>query len=145
MTKSLRYLLDVNLLIALLDESHVHHELAKKWLKSPGLEWTICPFSEAGFLRHMSRPKTGGFSVEEATAMLASFIQQVGYRYEPLDADWRKLTHPFSKRILGHKQITDAYLLGLAIQKGLILVTFDKGILHMAGEHGQHVLLLPSS
>ena len=80
--------------------------------------------------------------MEEASTMLARFSEETGYHYQPMTVDWRTLSRPFSKRLFGHNQITDAYLLGLALHEGLILVTFDKAILHLAGEHVHHVLLL---
>jgi hypothetical protein len=49
---------------------------------------------------------------------------------------------PFFNRLHGHKQVTDAYLLGHAVLDGLVLATFDGGILHLAGEHSQHVHVL---
>jgi predicted nucleic acid-binding protein len=56
---------------------------------------------------------------------------------------WGTLTAPFSARIVGHQQVTDAYLLGLAIKEGGVLVTFDRGIDYLAGEEfSEHVLLL---
>lgn len=142
MTKVRRHLLDVNFLVALLDEDHVHHETATEWFRTPGRDWVLCAFTEAGLLRYMTRPKSGETSMHEATAMLARLAQQPGYHYQQISADWQTLSGRFSSRLFGHRQITDAYLLGLATHEGLILVTFDKGILHLAGELRTHVLLL---
>jgi predicted nucleic acid-binding protein len=52
------------------------------------------------------------------------------------------LTRRFARRLHGHNQVTDACLLGLAIREGLVLTTFDKALLHLAGEHKKHVLVL---
>lgn len=145
LSKALRYLLDVNVLIALLDEDHVYHGPVSKWFHSAGLQWAICAFTEAGLLRHMTRPKIGDMEMEDAVAMLRRFTENPGYDYVPISADWQTLTEPFSTRLHGHNQITDAYLLGLALREGLVLVTLDKGILHMAGKHREHVLLLGGS
>lgn len=142
MAKSPRHLLDVNVLVALLDEDHIHHKTVLEWFYTRGRQWAICPFTEAGLMRHMTRPKIGDMSMEEATAMVAHLAQEPGYHYQPISADWQTLCRPFFKRLFGHKQITDAYLLGLAVHEGLILVTFDKAILHLAGEHSRHVLVL---
>lgn len=130
--------------MALLDEDHTHHSSAVSWFRTPKLEWAVCPLSEAGLLRYMLRPNTGGLSMAEATAMLARLAQVPGYHYQPITADWQTLCGPMATRVFGHNQVTDAYLLGLAIQQGLILVTFDRGLLHLAGEYGKHVLLLKS-
>lgn len=62
--------------------------------------------------------------------------------YQPISADWQTLTAPITKRLHGHNQVTDAYLLGLALREGMVLVTLDRALLHLAGEHRDHVLLL---
>jgi hypothetical protein len=56
---------------------------------------------------------------------------------------WVDLTVPFAHRILGHQQVSDAYLLGLAIKENGVLVTFDRGIKYLAGsEFSQNLLVL---
>ncbi len=139
------HLLDVNVLVALLDADHIHNRIVEKWFDTPGLEWALCAFTEAGVLRFFTRPKTGDLSMEQAAAMLRSLKQQAGYRYQPITADWHTLTEPFSKRIHGHNQVTDASLLGLAVREGLVLTTFDKALEHLAGQHRKHVLVLEST
>jgi toxin-antitoxin system PIN domain toxin len=137
------YLLDVNVLVALLTENHADHQLVTAWFNTPLLQWAICPFTEAGFLRNATAPRPGQINMSEATALLARMAQHPGYRYLPITTAWHTLCNPFFARLYGTKQVTDAYLLGLAVQAGLVLVTRDKGILHLAGkEHGKHVLLL---
>jgi len=140
--KAPRFLLDVNVLVALLDEDHAHHRLVSEWFDTPGLLWAVCSFTEAGFLRYMTRPKLGEVSMEEASAMLARLEQEPGYQYQSISTDWQTLCGIFFKRLFGHKQITDAYLLGVAVREGLVLATFDRAILHLAGEYGKHVYLL---
>lgn len=144
MPKAPRYLLDVNVLIALLDEEHIHHSVVAEWFDTPGLQWALCPFTEAGLLRHMTRPNIGDLSMEEATAMLAQLARQPGYHYQPISADWPTLCGDFFKRIFGHRQITDAYLLGLAVREGMVLATFDRAVLFLAGERTKSVLILPA-
>lgn len=79
----------------------------------------------------------------EATKILRYLAKHPGYRYVPIHADWQTLCSPFFTRLYGTKQVTDAYLLGLAVQSGLVLVTMDKAILHLAGaEYRQHVQVL---
>ncbi|WP_049781044.1 TA system VapC family ribonuclease toxin [Terriglobus saanensis] len=137
------YLLDVNVFVALLSEDHTHHQLVTAWFNTPSLLWAICPFTEAGFLRNATAPRPGQITMTEATAVLARMAQVPGYHYLPITADWRSLCSPFSTRLYGTKQVTDAYLLGLAVREDLVLVTMDKGILHLAGnEYSAHVLLL---
>jgi predicted nucleic acid-binding protein len=138
-----RYLLDVNVLIALTELKHVHFGIAMKWFGAPGLDWGLCAFSEAGFLRVAMNPKLGSYSLEEATNVLTSLINRPGYRYWPIEANWTSITAPFKGRIFGHQQITDAYLLGLAVKEGGVLVTLDKAIRSMAGPNlSKHVLVL---
>ena len=136
------HLLDVNVVLALLDQRHAHHRNAEEWFASSGLQWVLCAFTEAGVLRFFTRPKTGGLSMEQVTAMLNRLKQRPGYHFQPIAADWHTLTAPFAKRLHGHNQVTDAYLLGLAIQQDLVLTTFDKALLHLAGEHTGHLLVL---
>ena len=143
MSKAPRYLLDVNVFLALVSENHIHHQLVTMWFNTPGLRWAICPFTEAGFLRNATAPRSGQITMSEATAVLARMAQEPGYHYLPIAADWQTLCSPFFTRLYGTKQVTDAYLLGLALREGLVLVTMDKAIMHLAGnEHSKHVLLL---
>jgi uncharacterized protein len=134
------HLVDVNVLIARLFESHEHHRSAVEWFGARGLQWALCPWTEAGFLRYATRPDR--LSMGEATAILDELARHPGYHYHPIAHNWRTLTKPFSQRLHGHKQITDAYLLGQAIHDKLILTTFDQRILHLAGEHSQYVRVL---
>jgi toxin-antitoxin system PIN domain toxin len=144
LSKTPRYLLDVNVLVALTARSHVHHRLVKEWFyASPTLRWDICAFTEAGFLRNATAPRSGQITMSEATEILKHLAQHPGYRYLPIDVDWQTLCSPFFPRLYGTKQVTDAYLLGLAVREGLVLVTMDKAIIHLAGtEHSKHVLVL---
>jgi hypothetical protein len=138
-----RYLLDVNVLVALTDEDHVHHKLAAKWLDGArDSEWGVCAFTEAGFLRVATNPKAGAHTVEEATAVLASLAGQPSYKFWPISDGWVDLVAPFHDRVFGHQQITDAYLLGLAVKENGVLVTMDKAIKVLAGKYGRHVLVL---
>ncbi len=139
-----RYLLDVNLLLALTSQDHVHHGLVRRWFyASPDLPWAVCAFTEAGFLRNATAPRPGQIAMGEAAAILQALTRHPGYRYQAITADWQTLCGPFSQRLYGSKQVTDAYLLGLAVREGLVLATMDKAIPHLAGEqYGTHVLLL---
>ena len=143
LSKAPRYLLDVNVFLALVSENHIHHQLVTTWFNTPGLRWAICPFTEAGFLRNATAPRSGQITMSEATAVLARMAQQPGYHYLPIAAGWQTLCSPFFTRLYGTKQVTDAYLLGLALREGLVLVTMEKAIMHLAGkEYSKHVLLL---
>jgi toxin-antitoxin system PIN domain toxin len=139
-----KYLVDVNLLIALADQGHIHYQTATNWLDAMGDEvWGACAFSQAGFLRIMTNARLGGYSVRDATKVLLSLSQHPGYRFWPIADDWATLAAPFIDRVFGHQQITDAYLLGLAIKEGGVLVTMDTAIKYLAGtRYSQNVLVL---
>jgi toxin-antitoxin system PIN domain toxin len=140
----LKYLADVNVLIALTDENHVHHAKAMQWLDGCGPhDWGVCALTGAGLLRLLTNPKVGVLSVGEATDVMAALFDHPGYRFWPISDDWATLAAPFLERVFGHQQITDAYLLGLAIKEGGVLVTMDAAILYLAGtRYSKNVLVL---
>jgi uncharacterized protein len=139
-------LLDLNVLIALTDETHQHHHQTKKWMRTlKGESWGVCPLTESGYLRITTTPRmhSGNRMLKDSLAVLQDLMGQPGYRYWPITESWAVLTAPFAPRITGHRQITDAYLLGLAIKENGVLVTFDRGIKYMAGpEFSRNVLVL---
>jgi toxin-antitoxin system PIN domain toxin len=139
-------LLDLNVLIALTDPEHKHHQKARNWLTSSGRgRLGICPLTEAGFLRVTTNPafRTSPRTLEQAIAILQVLKGRDDYWYCAIDKSWVALTARFASRIRGHQQVTDAYLLGLAIKESCALVTFDQGIQYMAGaEFRQNVLLI---
>lgn len=140
----LKYLADLNVLIALTDENHVHFAKAMQWLDGTGYcDWGVCALTGSGLLRLLTNPKVGSLSIEVASEVLASLIDHPGYRFWPINDDWATLAAPFIERVFGHQQITDAYLLGLAVKEDGILVTLDKTIKYLAGkEHSRNVLVL---
>jgi toxin-antitoxin system PIN domain toxin len=134
----------VNVLVALLDETHVHNQSVNSWFASPGRDWGVCAVAEMGFVRLITNPKLPyAESVEAARMALADLVNRPGYRYWPITATWVSLVAPFRERVFGHQQVTDALLLGLAIQAGGVLVTMDKGVRALAGAQlSRHVLVL---
>lgn len=143
-----RNLLDLNVLIALTDSGHRHHQDARNWFASSGKDnWGICPLTEAGFVRVTANPAmhAGTRTLEQSIAILQAFKAHPGYHFWPITESWVTLTAPFAARISGHQQTTDAYLLGLAIKENGVLVTFDRGLRYLAGaEYSQNLLLLES-
>jgi len=139
-------LLDLNVLIALTVPGHEHHRKAQQCFVSSGREdLGICPLTEAGFLRVTTNPafRPGPYTLDQAIAILQALKGHPAYRYWEIKESWVTLTAPFATRILGHQQVTDAYLLGLAIKEDLVLVTFDAGIRHLAGaEYSKNLLVL---
>lgn len=137
-------LLDLNVLIALSDPEHKHHQKARNWFTSSSRgNWALCPLTEAGFLRVTTNPafRPGPRTLEQAIAILQTLKGICDYC--PIDESWVTLTARFASRIRGHQQVTDAYLLGLAIRESRVLVTFDRGFQLMAGdEFRDNVLVL---
>jgi toxin-antitoxin system PIN domain toxin len=135
----------VNVLIALLEPGHGFFQKAQQWFRSSGKDnWGVCPLTEIGFVRITTNPSffPGPRTHEEATSILAKLADRPGYRYWPITESWTSLTSAFADRITGHQQVTDAYLLGLAIKENGVLVTFDRGIKYMAGAEFRDNLLV---
>ncbi|MGA2572166.1 MAG: TA system VapC family ribonuclease toxin [Terracidiphilus sp.] len=136
----------MNVLIALSEPAHRHFRRAQEWLNSSGKDnWGVCPITEAGFVRVTTNPAFRPIprTREQATAILTDLAMRPGYRYWPMTESWVTLTAPFADRIFGHQQVTDAYLLGLAIKEDGVLVTFDRGLRYMAGpEFSKNLLIL---
>jgi toxin-antitoxin system PIN domain toxin len=143
-----RYLLDLNALIAFGDPDHEHHKAIQEWFIASGnADWGVCPLTEAGFVRVTTNPgyRPVARTIAQATAILADFARHPGYRYWAISDKWAVLTAPFSARLLGHQQVTDAYLLGLAVKGKGVLVTFDRGIRYLAGaDYSRNLLVLES-
>ena len=143
---SKRFLLDVNVLVALTSREHEHYRRANDWFNSLGkAEWGVTPLTEAGYMRLTTNPRTspGAGDFTRAIAVLVHLTRKPGYCIWPNTESWAKLTAPFADRIFGHQQVTDAYLLGLAINENGVLVTFDRGLRYMAGaEFRKNILVL---
>jgi len=139
----MKYLLDVNVLIALTQPEHIHFNTVTNWFDTPGRDWGICALSESGFLRLSTNPSVGKLTLDDATAILATLTSHPGYRYWPIASNWSSLTAPFAHRVYGHQQINYAYLLGLAIKENGVLVTLDRAFRQMAApKYSKNVLLL---
>ncbi len=124
-----RVLLDVNVLIALMDPDHVAHDRAHAWA-SQGLAggWATCALTQNGFVRVMSQPGyPSPVSPTAAVALLAGATQDSRHEFWSCDIEF---TGPpiVSERLLGHRQITDTYLLALAVTRGGALATLDSRI-----------------
>ncbi|MBX3029541.1 MAG: VapC toxin family PIN domain ribonuclease [Chloroflexi bacterium] len=123
------YLLDVNVLLALSDPQHIHHDLAHDWFAVQGrAAWATCPITENAFVRITSHPtypsRPGEASV--VLALLREMCAVDGHRFWADDLSIR--TALASDGALTHAQVTDVYLLGLAIANGGRLATFDRRI-----------------
>ena len=127
----MRSLLDVNVLIALLDSKHDFHEKAHLWHQQPeNAEWASCPLTQNAVLRIMSQPgyDVRGISIDVVFGLLRDLTDSPQHIFWPDDIsllDGRRFDLGFA---LGHRQLTDIYLLGLAFNNGARLVSFDSRI-----------------
>ncbi|OGV62953.1 MAG: hypothetical protein A2498_05745 [Lentisphaerae bacterium RIFOXYC12_FULL_60_16] len=133
-------LLDVNLLIALAWPSHIHHRDAQAWFsRSAAGGWATCPLTQCAFVRISANRKIIPEAVtpREALTLLGKMISLETHSF------WKDDLTVLDKHIpaallVGHRQITDAYLLGLALHHDGQLVTFDGGILDLLPSNSSH-------
>jgi toxin-antitoxin system PIN domain toxin len=133
-------LLDVNALVALAWNRHVHHGAVTAWFDdSPDRAWATCPITEAGFVRVSSNPAaiSAAVAVETARSLLSALRDVGGHRFLGNDVS---MTDDDMPPIGGHRQVTDALLLTVARRHGVPLVTFDAGLAALA--RGTEVELL---
>jgi len=132
------FLLDVNVLVALFWRSHIHFRTANRWLmENRHAGFRTCPITQAGFVRITSNPRYSAdrMTVAEAQGALHSLLIQPEHEFWPDSlplADAIEHSGPIS----GHQQITDAYLVALAIANGGTLATFDRVALSLTGAKG---------
>lgn len=126
----MRSLLDVNVLIALLQPDHAHHAAAQQWWTENRQEgWATCPLTQNGFLRIVSQPKyPRPITVAEALELLAEDVADTNHQFWPDDISLLDTVLFRRDRMLGPKQLTDIYLLALAVKHGGRLATFDRAI-----------------
>ena len=125
------YLLDTNVLVALLWPSHAEHDLAAKWFaRRRGKGWASCPLTEAGFVRIVSNPAFSRDAVtpREAASLLAANTSAGDHVFWPDELPFAGAAAFAGPRLVGHQQVTDAYLLGLALRRDGGLATLDKAI-----------------
>jgi toxin-antitoxin system PIN domain toxin len=141
-----QFLLDVNVLIALVRRRHEHHTKVRRWFgETAAKHWVTCPLTEAGFVRIASNPRftEPALDVSEVLAMLAELTGLPGHEFWPIDLSFTEAVSGFEERFFGHQQVTDTYLLALAVRNQGKLVTLDRGAATIAGErYNGHVVLL---
>ena len=127
-------LLDVNVLVALLWPAQESHAKVHSWFNRRSSEgWATCPLTQAAFVRIVSNPAFSPSAVSPGEAMqaLKKSLAHPKHEYWPADVSYVEAIEPFGSQIVGHKQVSDAYLLGLAIHHGGSLVTMDRGIVEL--------------
>jgi toxin-antitoxin system PIN domain toxin len=131
---------DVNALVALAWDSHVHHTRMRTWfVESSAQGWATCPLTESGFVRVSSNPTVlpSAIGVEAARAVLTALRSVNGHSFLTDDVSLGDSDVP---TMVGYRQVTDAHLLTLARRRGVRVVTFDAG-LHVLAQ-GRDVELL---
>jgi len=137
---------DVNVLIALSWCNHIHHTRARRWFADHKNEsFATCPITESGFVRLSMNPNVVGEAVtfENALSALKIYMGLPNHRFWPADGDYISVVKDLP--VVGYRQTTGAYLLGLAIKNRGRLVTFDRKIEELT--HGrkdlkQHIFLI---
>jgi len=126
----MRALLDVNVLIALLDSDHASHNSAiSRFTKHAREGWASCPITQNGCIRVMSNPGyPNPLPVQAVIARLADACHQDIHEFWPDEVSLLDSDMVDSTRIHGPRQLTDIYLLALAVQHKGRLVTFDTSI-----------------
>lgn len=139
------YLLDVNVLIALVDSAHVQHEVAHAWFAQVGKRsFATCPITENGLLRivgHPRYPNCPGSPAAVAPILLA-LRALPGHRFWPDTISMLDPSHIDVARLSSHSQVTDSYLLALAQSRGGRLASLDRRLVTDAVLGGQGVLAL---
>jgi uncharacterized protein len=130
-------LLDVNVLIALLWPPHEAHARAQRWFAQNARHgWATCAMTQAGFVRIVSNPifSRRAVSPRDALEVLSGSLQHPAHHFWTEDIGMTEGLAHFGRRLLGHQQVTDAYLLGLAIQKKGRLATLDASLSSLLSE-----------
>ena len=123
-------LLDVNVLIALIDAEHVHHRPALEWLhRERSAGWASCPITQNGCLRILSQPAYPSSMPFIAVAnALEALTSGAAHAFWPDDVSLLDGKLLRREHIHGHRQLTDLYLLALAVRHGGRFVTLDVSI-----------------
>lgn len=126
----MRALLDVNVLIALLDVQHLHHDAAGRWLtENIRHGWATCPITENGCLRIMAQPAyPNSLPASIVAERLREATSTDHHQFWPDDESILDSSMVDWNQVIGHKQITDVYLLALAAKRHGRFVTFDARI-----------------
>ena len=124
-------LLDVNVLVALAWPNHVHHLPAHRWFAGQAAQgWATCSIVELGFIRVSSNARAVPSAVapQDAVELLRQITSLPGHHFWPDDVRFAESRYVARSSLVGHQQVTDAHLVGLALRHGGCLATFDAGV-----------------
>lgn len=143
----MRSLLDVNVWVALFDDAHQFSERANAFIESRSAKIATCPLVENGVIRVMSLPsygRRGGLPMHRVRERLREACATLDHQFWADDISLREDERFDFARVQGHNQITDLYLLALAVSHGGRLVTFDQAIAlpSVRGATARHLHLL---
>lgn len=140
------FLLDVNALIALIDPDHEHHDITHHWFQSYSASgWATCPITQNGVVRivghrnYINTPGTPGAVVD----LMSRLCDHPGHTFWPNDISLLDRRWIDADRLLTSGQVTDSYLLALAVSKGGQLATLDRRLVTTAvtdGVKGLHLI-----
>lgn len=125
------FLLDVNVLIAMAWPAHDAHDKVQAWLSTHAPSgWATCPLTQSGFVRILSNPSfsPNSLSSRDALALLQTNLSHATHQFWPDGLSLVQALSSLTPQLDGHQQVTDAYLLGLAIHRTGKLATMDKSI-----------------
>ena len=142
----MRSLLDVNVLIALFDADHALHGAAVKWFAEQARAgWASCPLTQNGCMRVMSQARYANpLPINAVAGKLREATADRHHEFWPDELSLLDQGAFDTTRIHGPKQLTDLYLLGLAVRRGGRLVTFDHALAadSVAGAQKKHLVVL---
>ena len=139
------FLLDVNVLIALVDPAHVQHDAAHEWFAVHQQSWATCPLTENGLLRivgHARYPNSPG-TPSAVAPLMAGLRALPGHVFWPDDISLQDNERFDLSRLLSSGQVMDSYLLALACAHGGQLASFDRRLVTDAvrgGSQGLHLI-----
>lgn len=141
-----RALLDINVLLALLDADHVDHDRTQDWL-TDGIRqgWASCPITENGFARIISQRRyPSPISASQAIDLLRQACQSELHEFWACDISVLDPAVVDQSRVHGPRQVTDAYLLALAVAHDGRFVTYDRSlpISSVTGAREEHLIVL---
>ena len=138
-------LLDVNVWIALLDPWHVHHEMAHRWFyQHQHRGWASCPLTQNAVLRILGNPRYPNSPVDpaEVAGLLATWLSHPQHHFWPDAISLLDPQRVYTSKLQNHSQITDSYLLALAVHHGGQLATLDARLSPAAVPGGDTALSL---
>ena len=125
------HLLDVNVLVALVWRGHESHEKAQNWFAQHSKSgWATCPLTQAGCVRILSNPafSRNPSTPQQALKLLSVNLDHPSHLFWPDDLTFAQAVEPMERQLVGHRQVSDAYLLGLAIRRKARLATLDRSV-----------------